>query len=143
MNWDKYLMEMAALVSTASKDSSTSVGAVIVAPDHSVRSTGYNGFPRGVNDDIKERHQRPLKYSWTVHAEQNAICQAAKSGTHLDGCTIYINGLPPCSICARLIIQSGIKRVVYSNNFVPEKWIGEWNISKEMFLEAGVKFANI
>ena len=139
MNWNKYLMDMASFVSTASKDESTKVGAVIVAPDHSVRSTGYNGFPRGVRDTLEERNARPAKYLWTVHAEQNAICQAAKSGTHLEGCTIYINGLPPCSRCASLIIQAGIKEVIYLSAEVPDRWKDEWKIAETMFLEAGVK----
>ena len=72
-NWDEYFMKMAEHVKTKSKDRSTQVGAVIVGEGHVVLSVGYNGFPRGVNDDIDSRYERPAKYMWTEHAERNAI----------------------------------------------------------------------
>ena len=65
MNWDEYFLAMCQLVASKSKDRSTKVGAIIVGPDNEIVSTGYNGFPRGINDDIKERHERPLKYKFT------------------------------------------------------------------------------
>jgi dCMP deaminase len=111
-HWDKKFMELAIHVSSWSKDRSTKVGAVIV-DEHSksVLAMGYNGFPRGCDDDQDCRHERPAKYLWTEHAERNAIYNAARNGVRLDGATIYIP-LCSCVDCTRAIIQSGIKRVV-------------------------------
>jgi len=161
MDWTTYYMKLANDVSLKSKDKSTKVGALIVAPDNSIRSTGFNGFPRGVVDEkpiwekvksggikralknyiekIMKRFERPLKYKYTAHAEQNAICQAAKSGTHTNGCTIYINSLPPCSTCARMIIQAGIIKVVYQCKKIPKRWEEDCAIALEMLEEAGVE----
>lgn len=113
MDWEKYYIDMAEFISQKSKDRSTKVGCVIVGPDFEVRSTGYNGFPRGVNDEADERHDRPTKYDYTEHAERNAIYNAARVGIPLKGCTLYLNWEPcPCTDCTRAIIQSGIIRVV-------------------------------
>jgi len=109
--WDQYFFQMIALVSSKSKDKSTQVGCVIVGPDKEVRSTGYNGFPRGVDDNIPERHERPAKYMWTEHAERNAIYNAAKVGIPINDCTMYADK-PPCADCARAIVQSGISELV-------------------------------
>lgn len=114
MNWDEYFFKMCEFVSQKSKDLHTKAGCVIVDRDNCIRSTGYNGFPRGVRDkveEVPERCERPEKYVWTEHAERNAIFAAAKMGVSLDGCKIYITGFP-CFECARAIIQSGIE-VVY------------------------------
>lgn len=67
MNWDEYFCKLAEHVKEKSKDRSTKCGCVIASPDHSVLSVGFNGFPRGVNDDIESRHERPVKYSYTEH----------------------------------------------------------------------------
>ena len=108
MNWDDRFMGLARHVASWSKDRSTKVGAVIVDDRQRVLGLGYNGFPRGVNDDVEDRHERPAKYQWTEHAERNAIFNSV--GT-LDFCTIYIPWYP-CADCARAIIQCGIKKVV-------------------------------
>jgi len=140
MNWDQYFMEMAELTARKSKDRSTKVGCVIVGEDDEVRSTGFNGFPRGVNDDVEERHERPAKYKWTEHAERNAIYNAAKVGTPLKGCRIYVT-LMSCSDCARAIIQAGIVEVIYSKENT-EKYLNvlceEFDLAREMLEEAGV-----
>ena len=78
MNWQKYFYEMANLVAKKSKDKSTQIGAVIVGPDNEIRSTGYNSFPTGLNDDLEIRQQRPEKYYWIEHAERNALYNAAR-----------------------------------------------------------------
>jgi len=78
--WNRYFLDLAALAATRSKDHSTKVGAVIVDTMRNVIATGYNGFPAGINDDLEERHQRPMKYFYTVHAEENAILSAARRG---------------------------------------------------------------
>lgn len=118
MNWTEYFMEMSEFISKKSKDRSTKVGCVIVGPNHEVRTTGYNGFCRGIDDDIELRHERPEKYFWAEHAERNAIYNAARNGIRLEGCTLY-STVFPCADCARAIIQSGIKTVVapvYNND---------------------------
>lgn len=113
IRWDYYFMDMATLVASKSKDRSTRVGCVIVGPNHEVRTTGYNGFCRGMNDDVEERHQRPEKYLWSEHAERNAIFNAARNGIRIEDCTAYTTVFP-CADCARAMIQSGIVRVVTS-----------------------------
>lgn len=149
-SWDHYFMDMCRFIAGRSKDSSTKVGSVIVGPDREVRSTGYNGFARGINDSIKYRNERPVKYLWTAHAEENAITNAARMGTALKGCTLYVAvmkpgiALPPCSTCARLIIQSGIQRVVYEqSDDIPERWKENMETSIEMMKEAKLELSYI
>lgn len=134
-DWNNYFMELAELVSTRSRDKSVKVGCVIVNPiTKAVLSTGYNDFPRGVNDEAEWRRKRTHKYMWTEHAERNAIYLAAANGTTLQGAHIYINqGGFPCSDCARGVIQTGMK-VVYMYD---DKWKGS-NVLKESFEEAKI-----
>lgn len=139
MNWNEYFFKMADLVSEKSKDESTKVGCVIVGPEHEVRSTGYNGIPRNVNDtqEKPERHERPEKYYWYEHAERNAIYNAARNGIPLNDCTMYVT-MYPCADCARGIIQSGIKTLkCYAENTtkLPD---ANYNASLKMLQEAGV-----
>jgi hypothetical protein len=84
---------------------STRVGCVIVGTHKEIRAIGYNGFPRGVDDDRDARHERPVKYKWTEHAERNAIYSSARAGISIDGCTMYLPWFP-CMDCARAIVQS-------------------------------------
>lgn len=138
--WDFRFMDLADHVSNWSKDKSTKVGAVIVNKDDlNPISIGYNGFPKGIVDDVDERHERPLKYEYTVHAEQNAIANAAKNGQTTNGCSIYVNYYP-CSRCAGLIVNSGIKKVFvrYAPDFNDERWGKIWRISEKIFYEANV-----
>ncbi len=138
MTWDSYFMDMAALVASRSKDRSTKVGCVIVGPDNEIRSTGYNGFPRYVNDDVDERHERPAKYLWTEHAERNAIYNAARMGTPLKGCKIYLSWFP-CMDCARAIVQSGISEVLCIEPTLDNpKWRTDFINAITLFKEAGV-----
>jgi len=141
MNWNEYFIKMADLVAEKSKDRSTKIGAVIVGPDHEVRSTGYNGFPRGVDDNVDERHERPAKYMWTEHGERNAIFNAARNGVHTLGCTMYLNCWYPCADCARAVIQAGIVRVVVRRdraNPVGSRWEESCAVGSRMLYEAGV-----
>ena len=108
-NWDKRFLELAKLVGSWSKDPSTQVGAVIVDKDKRIVSIGFNGFPKGVEDSEKRLVDREQKYDIIIHAEANALMFAGKS---VEGCTLYTWPFQPCSRCAGLIIQSGIKRVV-------------------------------
>jgi len=134
--WDNYFMELARHVATLSKDASTKLGCVIVGPDNEVRSTGYNSFPRGINDDDPARQERPRKYFFFEHAERNAIYNSARMGTALKGCRIYC-AWPPCADCARAIIQSGIVEVVIGSE-PREDWAENMIAGREMLSEAGV-----
>ena len=104
-------MDLATLVSTWSKDRSRKVGSVIVDSRNVLVSLGWNGFPRGIDDDVDRRHERPEKYFWAEHAERNAIYNAAANGHTLRGCRLYVL-LFPCASCTRAIIQSGIQEVI-------------------------------
>lgn len=106
-DWDSRFIELAQEIGLWSKDSSRKVGCVIVGPSNEIRSTGFNGFPRRVEDALEHRRQRPTKYKWTEHAERNAIYNAARVGIPLDGCRMYLPWFP-CMDCARAIVQSGI-----------------------------------
>lgn len=122
-----------------SKDRSTKVGAVVIDDDFNLRISGYNGFPRGINDDKPERHERPLKLKVTSHAEENCVAQAARVGVSLKGCTLLVTSLFPCTTCSRLIIQSGIVRVLAPSVPVNERWNEEADVALAMLKEAGVE----
>jgi dCMP deaminase len=131
--WDKRFSALARHVSFWSKDPSTKVGAVIVRPDNTVASLGYNGFPRGVNDDDR-LFDRKQKYPMTVHAEMNAILHASEN---LYGYTLYVYPLLTCANCAAAIIQAGITSVVAVHRH-NDRWIESNDIALTMFDEAGV-----
>lgn len=142
MSWNKFFIDLANTISFKSKDKSTKVGAVITDSDNSVLSIGYNGFPRGVNDDEQSRHDRPKKYLFVSHAEANAIFNAARNGIRLLDSTLYLNYKQPCSECTKAIIQSGIKRIVYPNIPFPgkgEQWKESLSIAQEMIEESGIE----
>lgn len=122
-----------------SKDRSTQVGAVVIDDDLNIRISGYNGMPRGINDDIDARHVRPTKYMWTSHAEENCVAQAARVGVSLKGCTILLTSLFPCTACSRMIIQSGIKRVIAPASLDNSRWDEQASVAIEMLKEAGVE----
>lgn len=139
-NWTDYFMEMAQLVATKSKDPNTKVGCVVITDDKVVAATGYNGLPRGVEDKT-ERMERPAKYLWTSHAEENAVAQAARVGMKLKGGTAFVTHMP-CSRCARTLIQAGIEYVVVDRGTtsMPQE---EFDVAMQMFKEAGVDVAQI
>lgn len=127
-------------IAQLSRDPSTKVGAVILDAGYGILSTGYNGFPRGVDDSVSMRYVKPLKLSYTAHAEGNAIAQAAKSGTKLEGSALIVTSLFPCTHCCKMIIQSGIKLVVAPDTDINKpNWGPEAELSKIMFAEAGVE----
>jgi dCMP deaminase len=111
MGWDERFVALAKFMGGWSKDRSRKTGAVIVGPGNEVRSLGFNGFPRKVNDSVDARHERPTKYKWTEHAERNAIYNAARSGTSTLDCRMYSDWYP-CMDCARAIIQAGISKLI-------------------------------
>lgn len=138
--WDKRFMKLAREISTWSKDPSTRVGAVIVNDERRILAAGYNGFPRGIADTEERLNDREQKYPRIVHGEMNALMNALYSGVSVKDATIYVWGLPICSECTKLVIQSGIRRVVITYpSLAPEKWHMQWNeMSKPMYDEAGV-----
>lgn len=140
MEWGEYLLKLAFTVSEKSKDPSVKVGCVIVGPSREIRSTGFNGFPRGCNDNIPERNVQPKKYLWFEHAERNAIYNAARCGIPLEGCIMYVTA-PPCTNCARGIVQSGIKKIVYPVDHAfkdREDWKEDMKEAKAILNEGGV-----
>ena len=116
ISWDEYFMSIAKLSAMRSKDPSTQVGACIVSNDNRILSIGYNGAPNGFPDDCMpwERNGENLytKYFYVCHAEMNAILNYRGSKKDLEQAKIYVD-LFPCNECAKLIIQSGIKEVIY------------------------------
>ncbi len=132
--WDEYFMGVALLSAKRSKDPNTQVGACIVNPKKRIVGIGYNGFPYGCNDDIfpwanKEPGFLDNKYPYVVHAEPNAILNANGS---VEDCTLYVS-LFPCNECAKLIIQAGIKHIVYMD----DKYNGtESDIASKKMLDA-------
>ena len=140
ISWDEYFMGIAMLAARRSKDPSTQVGACIVSPDNIIISTGYNGMPKGCSDDEFpwDREGAETKYPFVVHAELTAILNA--NGRDLRGSRLYV-ALFPCNECAKAIIQSGVKEVVY----LSDKYAGTpGNIaSKRMLDAAGVKYTQL
>jgi dCMP deaminase len=168
-SWDLHHIKAAEHAATKSKDPSTKVGCVIIGPDNEPRSSGFNGFPRGVIEEdvervcvspdgdpdhpfavwklkrtLNSRWERPEKYSWIVHAEANAIFNAARVGIPLKGCKLYLNYSPAslCTGCAGAIIQAGIVEVIGPDRLFPGKGTGvHYDIDivpKFMFDEAGI-----
>lgn len=138
--WDQRYLKLAYQIAQWSKDPSSKIGAVAVGSKGQVLSQGFNGFPRGLKDDISRLNDREMKYKFVVHAEMNAIYNATYNGVSLDGATLYVYGLPTCSECAKGIIQVGIKRVVMPNQMIDGKWLDSWILSESFFGEAGVDF---
>lgn len=145
--WDQYFLDLVRVVSTKSKDPHTQIGCVIVGPDREIRTTGYNSFVRGINDQVPARAERPEKYWWIEHAERNAIYNAARTGISLKDCVIYVPSLP-CVDCARAIVSVGIREVVNSQQAVAQ-WIQkpQWQPHNErvqqMFAECGVTMRSV
>jgi dCMP deaminase len=136
--WDSRFLELAKHISEWSKDPSTKVGCVVVGEDREIRSTGFNGFPRGIEDDSDRLEDREKKYPLICHAEENAIMHAARIGISLKGNTAYISW-PPCSRCARSLIQAGVNEVVFPTGVdVPERWRSDFDIAIAMMNEAGI-----
>lgn len=152
MSWSKYFFNLCDVISTKSKDPSTKIGCVIADSQNAILSTGFNGFPIGVKDELfyvendkidmnKRYHDRELKLMFTAHAEENAIAMAARNGVSLKNSSIYLTGMPPCSRCTRLIIQSGIKRIFVLQTVPDEtlkRWENELKISKQMIDESSI-----
>ena len=137
ISWDEYFMGIAMLAARRSKDPNTQVGACIVSQDNIIISTGYNGMPKGCSDDEYpwEREGADTKYPYVVHAELNAVLNA--NGRDLRGSKLYV-ALFPCNECAKAIIQSGIREIIY----LSDKYDGTPanRASKRMLDAAGVVY---
>ena len=144
LDWDTYFMAIAKLSAKRSKDPSTQVGACIVAEDNRILSIGYNGAPNGFSDDEFpwERNGSPLetKYLYVVHAERNAILNYRGHRKDFENAKIYVD-LFPCNECAKEIIQSGIKEVIYLSDKYANT--NETIASKKLFDACGVKYRSI
>jgi len=144
-DWDKRYLDLAEQIASWSKDPSSKIGAVAVGEHGQILSQGYNGFPRGVEDTLHRWHDKKIKYDFVVHAEKNCIYNATLNGVSLKDSTMYVSGLPVCHECAKAIIQVGIKTVVFrskldDNKTINLKWARAWELTKQMFTEAGVTF---
>lgn len=144
LTWDEYFMAVAKLTAKRSKDPNTQVGAVIVGSDNRILSIGYNGTPNGYNDEEFpwDREGKPLetKYMYVCHAEMNAIINYRGSRKELENAKVYVD-LFPCNECAKIIIQSGIKEVIYLSD--KYKDTDSTIASKKMFDTCGVKYRQI
>lgn len=143
--WDLRFLKIAKEISTWSKDPSRCIGAVLVGDHKQIISQGYNGFPRGVNDTKERYDNRQEKYKFIVHGEANCVYNAMHSGANICGSTIYVSGLPVCCECAKLIIQTGISRVVVDTLPIDAKpgqidWAESSKLAIVMFNEAGVDY---
>lgn len=148
-SWTEYWISMAKHVSTKSKDQSTKCGAAIVDRNNQIVSTGFNGFPHGIDDENPEYHKRPRKYDMTEHAERNAIYAAAGGRGGTRGATMYLGHSPRygiCTDCARAIIQAGIVKVVGPDEEFQgkgEQWLKNVRTAHHMLTEAGVYIATV
>lgn len=153
LRWDKHFLASAALTAKMSKDPSTKIGAIIVGPDKEVRSSGFNGFPRGILDSDDRLNNRELKYKLVVHAEMNAVLAAARVGIPLKGCTIYVAdserrmGGCPCIRCTVECLQAGIETFVGWGPLPQPRWPGDWLedslMARSLIEEAGAIYREV
>lgn len=151
--WDRHFLDRCVLNARMSKDPRTQVGAIIIGPDREQRADGFNGFPRGIADTIERLNDRDVKMRLIVHAERNAICNAARIGVSVLGCTLYLAatdesgmiwGGPPCTACAIELIQAGIATIVsYPIKAIPSRWHDDLAYARLIFSEAGVTYREV
>lgn len=132
--WQERFLSLAQTVAQWSKDPTTKVGAVAVASSKQILETGFNGLPRGVHD-LPERMERPAKYIWTAHAEENLVAHAARKV--LEGSTVYVTHLC-CNACARMLINAGVAKVVVGSGQTSMP-LEQFEAALAMFEEAGVE----
>ena len=136
--WKKRFLKLSKEIAEWSKDPSTKVGALIISEDRNIISTGYNGFPRGIEDTEERLNNRELKYKFILHAEMNCIMNALYNGRSVKDCILFVHGLPPCSECTKSIIQAGIKKVI-TDSKATDNWKESSKLSLEMLKEANVE----
>lgn len=143
-SWDTYFLSIADVVKQKSKDPSSKIGAVLVGLDRQIIATGFNGHPRGIDESLPERWERPTKYEYVVHAEENCIYNAARTGVSTKGSTLYLIGfgppVVPCIHCTKAIIQAGIVRIVgQAYKEAPENWKHDLDFSVQLLKEVGIE----
>ena len=141
LTWDEYFIALAKLTAMRSKDPSTQVGACIVSEDNRILSVGYNGAPNGFDDDNfpwdRQGENLETKYPYVCHAEMNAVLNYRGTRKDFENARIYVD-LFPCNECAKIIIKSGIKKVIYLSNKYKDS---ENNIaSRRLFDSCGVEY---
>ncbi len=146
LKWHLRFLRLASHIADWSKDPSTKCGSVIIRPNRTIASVGYNGFPRGCDDNEEFYNNREIKYARVVHGEVSAVLNC---DVRPEGCTLYTwpPGLgPSCDRCATVIIQSGIKRVVFAQIPLhlpsvgfPERWAEQCKIGLQLYEEAGIE----
>ena len=151
--WDRYFLGLCLLNASMSKDPSTQVGSLLVGPDREIRSAGFNGFPRGILDSQERLNDRDTKLKLVVHAEMNAILNAARMGTSCRGCTLYLAatdstglvwGGPPCTRCTVEIIQSGVIEIVsFPVKAIPSRWHEDLKLARELLAECGIHYREV
>ena len=135
--WDLRFLKIAHEVQSWSKDPSTKCGCVLVK-DRRIISSGYNGFPESISDSLDRYQNRDFKLAVVIHAEKNALFNAAKNGSTTEGCTAYVTW-PPCSQCASALIQAGVSKVICpSPKTAPERWRDNFILASDLLYEAGV-----
>ena len=139
--WDLHYLNLAKEISTWSKDPSTKIGAVAVGKHGQILATGYNGFPRGIEDSVDRLTNRETKYSYMIHGEMNCIYNATLTGVSLDNATLYVHGLPVCSDCAKGVAQVGIKKVFACHPVtISSKWEQSNLLTKSIFEEIDIDY---
>jgi dCMP deaminase len=139
-------MDLAKQVGTWSKDPSKQIGAVAIGSKGQVLAQGYNGFPRGIDDNESRLNTKETKYKYVVHAEMNLIYNATFNGISLNGSTVYVSGLPVCSECAKGLIQVGVKQIVMSKDSLEradEKWLDSFELTIALLNEAGIHWKTV
>jgi len=140
--WHQRFMRVAREVARWSKDPSTQVGCVLVR-EKKVLSTGYNGFPKNISDDLNRLIDREQKYEITVHAEVNAVTSAALHGISTEGATAYVT-FNPCSRCSAVLINAGITSVFSDASApIPDRWLKNFILASKLLAEAGVHYQTI
>ena len=136
--WKKRFLKLSKEISTWSKDPSTKVGALIISEDRNIISTGYNGFPRGIEDTEERLNNRELKYKFVLHAEMNCILKEIYNGRSIKDCILNVQGLPTNYEWTKSIIQAGIKKVI-TDSKATDNWKESLKLSLEMLKEANVE----
>ena len=148
-DWDAYHVRLLEVIASKSQDRSSKFAAIIVDGHQLIRSTGYNGLPRGVHYQEKY-HDRPDKYMYFVHAEQNAIFNAARIGTSVESCYMYVLK-PPCVECVKAIIQAGILMIKYAHDHEfsldaspsIDDWRSSMEAANELLYSSGVAIRKV
>lgn len=152
--WDKHFLMLALENAGMSKDPSTKVGAIIVGPDREVRSMGFNGFPRHIEDTHERLHDRAQKLDLVVHGEMNAVLNAVRIGVSTRGCKMYMSAMDansgllwggaPCIRCVVELIQAGIGEIItLPNKNTPERWMKSVHKSMAVLEEAGILYRTV